>query len=197
MRREYELSDLSEIHKQLLHRISKIPGKHKDVLFETLLEDERRGGYIRIFPAKGTDVYEQYFIAQHQFNKSLYRYLYSKDLFKSSNLKSESKMQERDESPDFTIHSTLNRNKMVRESAGAIAGQKSIGDKKSPKHMESSSHLQQSYVKIMSLKEGNRKLDIAPAAPAKRHQTRERGSSNPVNHNFTQQRGYGSPPHSQ
>ena len=49
----------------------------------------------------------------------------------------------------------------------------------------------------MSLKEGNRKLDIAPA---KRHQTRERGSSNPVNtHNFNQQRGYGnlSPPHSQ
>ena len=109
-------------------RISKLPTRVKDVLFETLLEDERRGGFIRIYPAKGTDIYDGFFVAQHQYNKALYKYLYSKELFKSGR-----NSELRDESPDFTIHSTLNRNKMVRESAGAIpkAGQ---GDKRSPKH---------------------------------------------------------------
>lgn len=35
--------------------------KHKEILRETLVEYSRRGNFIRIYPAKGSDCYDPYF----------------------------------------------------------------------------------------------------------------------------------------
>lgn len=50
--------------------------KFKDVLKECLEEYSRRGRYIRIYPAKGTDCYDKYFPVIRHVNKTLYQILY-------------------------------------------------------------------------------------------------------------------------
>ena len=45
--------------RDLLKRFSTL--KHKDLLKESLMEYTRRGNFIRIYPAKGTDCYDPYF----------------------------------------------------------------------------------------------------------------------------------------
>lgn len=57
--------------------------KYKDFLKETLEEQDRRGHFIRIYPAKGTYVYDQYFMGSRPYNKFLYTELYV-DLMKES-----------------------------------------------------------------------------------------------------------------
>lgn len=46
-------------NRDLLKRFSTL--KHKDLLKESLMEYTRRGNFIRIYPAKGTDCYDPYF----------------------------------------------------------------------------------------------------------------------------------------
>jgi hypothetical protein len=43
-------------YKDLMMKLTTI--KHKEMLRETLAENNRKGNFTRIFPAKGTDVYE-------------------------------------------------------------------------------------------------------------------------------------------
>jgi hypothetical protein len=46
-------------NRELLKRLSQL--KNKDILKETLTEYSRRGNFIRIYPAKGTECYDVYF----------------------------------------------------------------------------------------------------------------------------------------
>ena len=43
----------------MLKKLSTV--KHKDILRETLLEFLRKGNYVCIYPARGSEVYDQYF----------------------------------------------------------------------------------------------------------------------------------------
>lgn len=57
---KYSESDLEiQENLDLLKRLCTI--KHKDILRETLQEYQRRGNFIRIYPAKGTDCYDVYY----------------------------------------------------------------------------------------------------------------------------------------
>ena len=48
-------------HKEKLLR--KLAGtKYKEILREVLAENNRKGNYIRIYPAKGSDLFDKYFI---------------------------------------------------------------------------------------------------------------------------------------
>jgi hypothetical protein len=46
-------------NRELLKRLSQL--KNKEILKETLTEYSRRGNFIRIYPAKGTECYDVYF----------------------------------------------------------------------------------------------------------------------------------------
>lgn len=52
---------------------SLIPMKFKDILKQALLENSRRGNFIRIYPAKGTDIYDPYFKSVRPYNVFLYK----------------------------------------------------------------------------------------------------------------------------
>jgi hypothetical protein len=56
--------------------------KHKDTLRETLVEYSRRGSFIRIYPAKGSDCYDAYFHQVRPLNRYLYKMLFTEELTK-------------------------------------------------------------------------------------------------------------------
>lgn len=51
--------------------------KNKELIKETVNEYERRGNYVRIFPAPGSDEYIKYFQYQKTINKYLYKVLFN------------------------------------------------------------------------------------------------------------------------
>jgi len=50
--------------------------KNLDIFKESFEEHSRRGNYIRIYPAYGTDIYNKYFASQRALNKDLYDMLF-------------------------------------------------------------------------------------------------------------------------
>ena len=49
-------------------------------LRESLAEYERRGNFVRIYPAPGTDMYDCFFAHPRPFNRFLYKVLYSDEI---------------------------------------------------------------------------------------------------------------------
>lgn len=45
----------------ILEKLQKIQPKYKDALRETLQENFRKGGFIRIFPSKNSNIYDKFF----------------------------------------------------------------------------------------------------------------------------------------
>ena len=56
--------------------------KHRDILQETMQEYSRRGSnYIRIYPSKGCDLYDCFFVnGVRQLNRFLFKCLYTEEL---------------------------------------------------------------------------------------------------------------------
>lgn len=69
--------------------------KYKEVLREVLAEDQRKNNYIRIYPQKGTDVYDALFKQQRPMNRYVYKMLYTTYLDLDSRLENMN---------DFTDH---------------------------------------------------------------------------------------------
>ena len=57
-----------------------IPLKFKETLKNTLEENSRRGNFIRIYPAKGTDIYDKYFKSIRPYNVFVYKCLYTDEI---------------------------------------------------------------------------------------------------------------------
>ena len=53
----------------MLKKLSTI--KHKDILRETVLEMLRKGNYVCIYPARGSETYDQYFAQVRPLNRFL------------------------------------------------------------------------------------------------------------------------------
>ena len=53
--------------------------KHKDILRETLLELLRKGSYVCIYPARGSEVYDQYFQQIRPLNRFLNKVLFQNE----------------------------------------------------------------------------------------------------------------------
>lgn len=47
---------------------------------DTLLEDQRKGNFIRIYPCKDSDIYDQYFTTQRNSNKVVYKYIFGDEI---------------------------------------------------------------------------------------------------------------------
>lgn len=67
------------VHRSIVKSI--IPMKFKEILKTALLENSRRGNFIRIYPAKGTDIYDQYFKSVRPYNVFLYKCLFTDEVF--------------------------------------------------------------------------------------------------------------------
>ena len=57
--------------------------KYKEYIRETLLENQRRGYYIRIYPSRGSDMYDPFFQHPRPYNKVVYKVLYSDEVLKN------------------------------------------------------------------------------------------------------------------
>ena len=68
-----------------------MPPKMKEIVIETMLEYQRRGNFVRMYPTKNSDYYDCFLSSNRQTQQQLYYALYSdcvpsfKDLSKSSN----------------------------------------------------------------------------------------------------------------
>jgi hypothetical protein len=51
--------------------------KYRDIITDTLGECSRKGNYVRIYPAKNSYKYDQYFQGSRPLNKMLYKVLYT------------------------------------------------------------------------------------------------------------------------
>ena len=58
----------------MLKKLSTV--KHKDILRETLLEILRKGNYVCIYPARGSEIYDQYFAQVRPLNRFLNKVLF-------------------------------------------------------------------------------------------------------------------------
>ncbi len=67
----------------LLKRLCSL--KHKEVLRDTLSEYQRKGNFVRLYPSKGSDVYDVYFASARPLNRFLYRVLYTDDVMPYKN----------------------------------------------------------------------------------------------------------------
>ncbi len=56
--------------------------KYREYIRETLAEYQRRGNFVRIYPAKGSDMYDNLFLGPRPFNKAVYKALFTDEILK-------------------------------------------------------------------------------------------------------------------
>jgi hypothetical protein len=84
-----ELMNLEQ--KEYVKNFIEQPQKIKEIVIETMLEQQRRGNFVRIYPTKNSDYYDCFLSQNRQTQQQLYYTLFSnvftsfKDLTKSSN----------------------------------------------------------------------------------------------------------------
>lgn len=71
-KKEGQLKDVKEMLSQ--------KGVNVKHLKETLLEDQRKGGFIRIYPVKGSSIYDQYLQTSKQTTTNVYKYLFTDEI---------------------------------------------------------------------------------------------------------------------
>lgn len=76
--------DCDKDFKELMIKAAKL--KNRDLIKEIVTEYERRGDFVRIFPAPGCDEYEKYFQHQKTINKYINKVLYGGDLISKQDL---------------------------------------------------------------------------------------------------------------
>ena len=57
--------------------------KYKEYIKETILENQRRGYFLRIYPARGSDMYDPFFQHPRPYNKIIYKVLFSDEVIKN------------------------------------------------------------------------------------------------------------------
>jgi len=57
--------------------------KYKEYIKETVLEASRKGQYIRIYPGRGSDMYDNFFQHPRPYNKIIHKVLYSDEVVKN------------------------------------------------------------------------------------------------------------------
>lgn len=84
--------DCDKEFKEVMIKVAKL--KHRDLFREIVTEYERKGNFVRIFPAPGCNEYEKYFQHQKSINKYLYKVLFGGDIIsnKEVDLKSNYKL---------------------------------------------------------------------------------------------------------
>jgi len=61
--------------------------KFRDIIAETVHEFQRKGNFVRIFPAKNSKLYDKFFTGQKPLNKIIYKVLFTSELMPYSKSK--------------------------------------------------------------------------------------------------------------
>lgn len=56
--------------------------RFKEYIRETCAENIRKGNFIRIYPSKGSDMYDSLFLGPRPYNKVVYKALYSEEVIR-------------------------------------------------------------------------------------------------------------------
>lgn len=67
-------------NKLFYSKLSQINPKNRDMLKEVLEEESRRNNFIRIYPSRNSDIYDQFFISPKISNKIVYKYLFTNEI---------------------------------------------------------------------------------------------------------------------
>lgn len=57
--------------------------KYKEYLKETILENQRRGNFLRIYPSRGSEIYDPFFQSPRPYNKVINKVLFSDEVVKN------------------------------------------------------------------------------------------------------------------
>ena len=57
--------------------------KYKEYIKETVLENQRRGFFLRIYPARGSEMYDNFFQHPRPYNKVIQKVLFSDEVIKN------------------------------------------------------------------------------------------------------------------
>ena len=71
---DYEHGELAEPMKRAMFL------KFRDLIHETVTEFGRRGNFVRIYPARGSKIYDKFFTASKPLNKIIYKTLFSNEV---------------------------------------------------------------------------------------------------------------------
>ena len=71
---EYSNGELTEALKNSCHL------KFRDIVAETVHEYNRKGNFVRIYPARNSKLYDKYFTSCKTLNKLIYKALYSNEI---------------------------------------------------------------------------------------------------------------------
>jgi hypothetical protein len=58
--------------------------RHRDMIRESAAEYLKRGNFIRIYPAKNSEIYDQYFSAPRPYNRIVYKALFTDEVVRCS-----------------------------------------------------------------------------------------------------------------
>ena len=61
--------------------------RYREYIRETQAEYNRKGNFIRIYPAKGSDIYDCFFTGARPYNKVLYKALYTDEIMRCTQTK--------------------------------------------------------------------------------------------------------------
>jgi len=56
--------------------------RYREYIRETLAENSKKNYFVRIYPAKGSDIYDSYFSGPRTYNKILYKALYTDEVMR-------------------------------------------------------------------------------------------------------------------
>ena len=62
---------------QAMEKITAMNNRFRDIVRETLVENQRKNNFIRIYPTRHSDIYDQFFMQQRPLHKMLYKALFS------------------------------------------------------------------------------------------------------------------------
>mmetsp|Transcript_33633 Transcript_33633/g.33089 ORF Transcript_33633/g.33089 Transcript_33633/m.33089 type:complete len:282 (+) Transcript_33633:1363-2208(+) len=77
-------SDCDPEFKELMMKMARL--KNRDLIKEIVAEYERRGNFVRIYPAPGCNEYEKYFQYQKTINKYVYKVLFDGELISKQDI---------------------------------------------------------------------------------------------------------------
>ena len=98
--------------KELMIKFAKL--RHRDLIKEIVYEYERRGNFVRIFPAPGSNEYEKYFQYQKQINRYLYKVLLGGDLISKQEVDLKSNYKLNYEVPKLSSYEQFNEEQKVK-----------------------------------------------------------------------------------
>ena len=115
---EYNSGELTEALKSSCHL------KFRDIISETVSEFNRKGNFVRIYPARNSKLYDKYFGASKALNKIVYKTLYSNTILPYLRSQAEQSANPTSTKNQFMKMNQANGQKSQRDGLHSAGGQR-------------------------------------------------------------------------